>query len=122
MSKGNSGYFVKTKGSISKNSEIANNNDYNRAGSLDVEKVKSISKITNHSVSIKGIPNSVSQNHDKKGSLISERYYNDNGWAYLDIDYTNHGNPKTHPDIPHQHKIRIIGNTIKREKGVKIRK
>lgn len=56
------------------------------------------------------------------GSLISERYYNDSGYAYLDIDYNNHGNPKTHPEVPHQHEIKIKGNNIRRKKGVKIRK
>lgn len=25
--------------------------------------------------------------------------------AYLDIDYTDHGNPKTHPTVPHEHSI-----------------
>ena len=36
--------------------------------------------------------------------VISERYYNENGDVYLDIDYTNHKNPKTHPVVPHMHR------------------
>lgn len=38
------------------------------------------------------------------GYVVSERYYNSNGEAYLDIDYTCHGNPKTHPEVPHIHR------------------
>ena len=38
------------------------------------------------------------------GYVSSERYYNDKGEAYLDIDYTCHGNPKTHPIVPHIHR------------------
>ena len=36
--------------------------------------------------------------------VLSERYYNENGDVYLDIDYTNHKNPKTHPVVPHIHR------------------
>ena len=36
--------------------------------------------------------------------MVSERYYNDNGEAYLDIDYTCHGRPNVHPDVPHIHR------------------
>jgi hypothetical protein len=37
------------------------------------------------------------------GYVVSERYYN-KGEAYLDIHYTCHGNPKTHPVVPHIHR------------------
>ena len=37
------------------------------------------------------------------GKVITRRYYDKNGNADLDIDYTNHGNPKTHPKVPHRH-------------------
>lgn len=36
--------------------------------------------------------------------VVSERYYNDKGEPYLDIDYTCHGNPYTHPVVPHIHR------------------
>ena len=39
------------------------------------------------------------------GEITKERYYNEKGIAYLDIHYTNHGNPKTHPKVPHIHRI-----------------
>lgn len=37
------------------------------------------------------------------GKKIQERYYDENGKAKMDIDYTNHGNPKRHPNVPHKH-------------------
>ncbi len=57
----------------------------------------------------------MNQKYNEKGDIILERYYDGNGNAYLDIDYSNHGNPKTH-------RITIIGNIVIREKGVIIRK
>lgn len=122
MSKGNNGIFKRTNVVALINKNPINKVDYNRAGSLDVETVNQVNKTTSHGITIKGHPNSVNQKHDKRGSLISERYYNDSGYAYLDIDYTNHGNPKTHPEVPHQHEIKIKGNNIRRKKRVKIRK
>ena len=38
------------------------------------------------------------------GKKIQERYYDENGIAKMDIDYTNHGNPKRHPNVPHRHR------------------
>lgn len=38
------------------------------------------------------------------GYVVTERYYNNKGEAYLDIDYTCHGRPNVHPEVPHIHK------------------
>lgn len=38
------------------------------------------------------------------GYVVSERYYNEEGEVYLDIHYTCHGNPYTHPVVPHIHR------------------
>lgn len=80
--------------------------DYNKAGSYDVRKVDKINKIdttdNKNKLGIKGEPNSVAKNY-KHGRMIQERYYNEKGDVYLDIDYTDHGNPKFYPIIPHQH-------------------
>lgn len=62
----------------------------------------------------KSNPNSVTRIY-KKGKLIRERYYDENGDVYLDIDYDDHGNPKTHPVVPHQHEWH------KNEKGIPVR-
>ena len=37
------------------------------------------------------------------GKVLQRRYYDKNGNADLDIDYTDHGNPKDHPKVPHRH-------------------
>ena len=37
--------------------------------------------------------------------VINACYYDGDGNAYLDIDYSDHGNPKTHPTVPHEHDI-----------------
>ena len=49
-----------------------------------------------------GIPNLVTI-IKKNGIIESERYYDEQGNPYLDIDYTNHGNSKAHPIVPHEH-------------------
>ena len=46
-----------------------------------------------HSLPLKGKPL----------SLITERYFDINGRAEYDIDYTDHGNPKSHSKVPHRH-------------------
>ncbi|MBR1454845.1 MAG: hypothetical protein IJ593_09440 [Lachnospiraceae bacterium] len=79
---------------------------YNNAGSKSVKQVDAIN-ITNdiHKLPLTGEPNSVTKNY-KNGKLDSERYYDENGNVYLDIDYTDHGNRKTHPHVPHEHKYK----------------
>ena len=41
---------------------------------------------------------------DKKGNVIGKRTYGPDGRAETDIDYTDHGNPKRHPYVPHKHR------------------
>lgn len=122
MSKGYSGHFEGTKGanlfpSVNKQAYKFDSNGYNDADSDLVRKVNIINEfdITGHKTTpTKGIPNSVTKIIDK-GEFIRERYYDENGDVYLDIDYTNHGNSKTHPNVPHQHRW------IKNEIGTPVR-
>lgn len=44
-----------------------------------------------------------SQDLVKNGEVVTRRYYDENGKAVLDIDYTDHGNPGAHPKVPHRH-------------------
>lgn len=60
----------------------------------------------------KGSPNSVISNYDR-GVLRWERYYDEKGNPYLDIDYHHHNAPDVH-SVPHYHRIIV-------EKGVIIR-
>ncbi|HHQ0801661.1 TPA: hypothetical protein ACSKLW_001928, partial [Listeria innocua] len=41
--------------------------------------------------------------------LKQRRYYDKNGKAQMDIDYTNHGNAKLHPKVPHRHNFNSKG-------------
>ena len=40
---------------------------------------------------------------DENGQIKTRRWYDDEGHAYRDVDMTNHGNPKEHPEWPHEH-------------------
>lgn len=62
----------------------------------------------NHSTTTKnpgpnGEPNSSIDIIDDKGNVITRRWYDSNGRAYRDVDMTNHGNSKHHPEWPHEH-------------------
>ncbi|MBR5419415.1 hypothetical protein IK110_04190 [Candidatus Saccharibacteria bacterium] len=116
MSKGNSGHFSGTAGQKANQSA-----SYNSAKSSLVGTVKTINKQKNaHSTPMKGAtPNSVTQNY-VNGKLESERYYNERGEAYLDIDYSDHGNSKLHPNVPHQHEIKFKNGRPVRGEGKEI--
>lgn len=68
-----------------------------------------------------GKPNSMTKSvHNSE--LIKERYYDENGNVYLDIDYTNHGNAKKHSTVPHQHKwLKNKDGHFTHEKGEEIK-
>ena len=90
--------------------------NYNSAGSKSVKDVKSVTRLDDaHSVPVHGEPNSVTQSY-KNGNLVTERYYDNNGNPYLDIDYTDHGNPKMHSVVPHEHSVDVTDGAINRER------
>jgi len=98
---------------------------YNKACSSCVKVVLKYNKFknTNHySLDIKGEPNSVSILIDDNSNVIQERYYGSDGNVYLDIDYTNHGNSKTHSVVPHQHEWKIENGINKRGEWKEIKK
>ena len=95
---------------------------YNSAFSRDVGVVASITSTDKHSVPETSVPNSVCIKLDKKGNKLSERYYDASGRAYLDIDYSDHGNKRSHPVVPHQHTISWENGKLKRSKGNEIKK
>ncbi len=37
------------------------------------------------------------------GLLIERRYFDSSGKVEYDVDFTNHGNAKEHPIVPHVH-------------------
>ena len=48
-------------------------------------------------------PNSSVDILDGNGNIKTRRWFDENGNAIRDVDYTNHGNPKMHPEWPHEH-------------------
>ena len=58
---------------------------------------------TTTSTSLKGKPNSSVDIVDKNGNIVTRRWFDSNGNQFRDVDFTNHGNPKTHPEWPHEH-------------------
>jgi hypothetical protein len=50
-----------------------------------------------------GVPNSSIPIYNSNGNQIGIRYFGPDGKAIRDIDLTDHGNPKAHPNVPHQH-------------------
>lgn len=64
----------------------------------------------------KGTPNSSVDILDDAGNIVTRRWYDSNGNAYRDVDMTNHGNPKTHPEHPHEHTWDWSGGNPKRSK------
>ncbi|AOY76023.1 hypothetical protein [Clostridium formicaceticum] len=65
----------------------------------------------NHSTTtgnpMKGEPNSSVDILDKNGNVVRRRWFGPDGNQIRDLDYTNHGNSKTHPEWPHEHGPRI---------------
>jgi len=51
----------------------------------------------------RGEPNSITRQVDSSGRIIKERHFGPDGRAVQDIHFTNHGNPETHPNVPHRH-------------------
>ncbi|MDO4940763.1 MAG: hypothetical protein Q4E33_03625 [Erysipelotrichaceae bacterium] len=116
--KANSGFFNGTSGNTKYKLNIQffgedpkNGIDYNSAGSKSINSVtyKTITKDKKIPMTAKS--NSVKTKLGDGGKILQERYYDSKGKAYLDIDYTNHGNPKMHPNVPHEHDIHFTDNT-----------
>ena len=40
---------------------------------------------------------------DAGGNIKTRRWYDSEGKAYRDVDMSDHGNPKEHPEVPHEH-------------------
>ena len=58
---------------------------------------------SNKNPGYKGEPNSSLDILDKDGNIVTRRWFDENGHAIRDVDMTNHGNPKQHPEWPHEH-------------------
>jgi hypothetical protein len=75
----------------------------------EVSAKRKVDPLPNHSVikgnklPMEGKPNSSMDRVDDSGNLIQRRYYDENGRPVRDVDFTDHGNPKQHTEVPHEH-------------------
>ena len=63
-----------------------------------------------------GAPNSSVDILDNAGNITTRRWYDSKGYAYRDVNMTNHGNAKLHPEYPHEHFWDWTSGTPKRNK------
>ena len=116
----NSGLSIGVHGQLSfENFELVNKLNEHRAYHNNVIDDVNIFQFKNHphKLPMTGqIPNSNQVQKDDDGNITRIRYYDENGNAYKDVDYTDHGNPNKHK-VPHTHII-IIKDEIDRKEGV----
>ncbi len=67
-----------------------------------------ITPSANHTTTIKnpglrGTPNSSIDIVDSAGNIKTRRWFDSDGMQIRDVDFTNHGNAKLHPEWPHEH-------------------
>lgn len=118
MGSGNSGLYPRSNRPTRNLAQAPiNGRDYNVAQSDSVRNVSSVNNLTDaHKVPMEGKKDSVTK-VSRDGKMVTERYYDSKGNAYLDIDYTDHGNPKMHPNVPHEHRIHRENGNIIRDKS-----
>ena len=72
-------------------------------------KVYDITPSANHSVisanntPLQGTPNSSVDIVNGQGEVVTRRWFDSNGNQFRDVDLTNHGNARNHPEVPHEH-------------------
>ncbi|MCR8843742.1 hypothetical protein NQ117_08585 [Paenibacillus sp. SC116] len=90
---------IKWKGKVPRQTVISNHGK-----TIDVTPTSIHTKTTIVPHPSKGTPNSTLDILDKKtGEIKTRRYHGPDGRAIRDVDYTNHGNAKNHPEWPHEH-------------------
>lgn len=100
---------------LSSSSDAAVNNSEKKPSKGDSETVTTnkgnevdVTPSKNHTTTTKnpgttGPKNSSVDILDENGNVKTRRWFDDQGHAYRDVDMTNHGNPSTHPEWPHEH-------------------
>ena len=82
--------------------EIGNSVETNKGNELDTTPSSNHSTVTKNP-GYQGSPNSSIDILDRKGQIETRRWFDSEGKAVRDVDFTNHGNPTTHPEWPHEH-------------------
>jgi len=93
---------IANKGALNSTGGTGNKATTNKGNSLD------ITPSTNHSTTtatpgLKGTPNSSVDIINSNGEVVTRRWFGPNGNQVRDVDFGNHGNPKMHPEWPHEH-------------------
>ena len=88
-----------TQGNIEGESETVTNN---QGKEIDITPNRNHTT-SNKNPGYKGDPNSSLDILEKDGNVVTRRWFDENGNAIRDVDMTNHGNPKQHPEWPHEH-------------------
>ena len=74
----------------------------NKGNEVDITPAKNHTTTTKNPGS-KGPKRSSIDILDENGNIKTRRWFDEQGHAYRDVDMTNHGNPSTHPEWPHEH-------------------
>ncbi len=74
----------------------------NLGNEIDITPSKNHSTTTKNP-GLEGKPNSSIDILDQNGNIKTRRWYGPDGKQIRDVDFTNHGNPKKHPEWPHEH-------------------
>lgn len=106
------------KESADTNEEVDNQNDKadNKSEKDNDKEIKvsnqgneiDVTPADNHSTTtenpgVKGEPDSSVDIVDEDGNIKTRRWFDENGNATRDVDMTDHGNSKQHPEVPHEH-------------------
>ncbi|WP_413536998.1 T7SS effector LXG polymorphic toxin [Carnobacterium divergens] len=75
----------------------------NKGKTYDNTPSKNHKKVNEKDAEITGDPDSSVDIYNNNGDLVRRRWFDSDGRAIRDIDYTNHGHPKNHPEVPHEH-------------------
>ena len=94
------GYGVgKAVGAVAKKGGTTVTSNAGRA--IDITPAKNHS--TTRSTSLQGRPNSSVDILNKRGEVVTRRWFDSKGNQIRDVDFTKHGNPVLHPEVPHTH-------------------
>ncbi len=74
----------------------------NQGNEIDVTPADNHSTTTENP-GVKGEPDSSVDIVDEDGNIKTRRWFDENGNATRDVDMTDHGNSKQHPEVPHEH-------------------
>ena len=80
----------------------------NQVVTSNLGNVYDVTQSNNHFITTKnpglaGEANSSVDILDSAGNITTRRWYGPDGEQIRDVDFTNHGNPKMHPEWPHEH-------------------